>query len=64
MGTADEDPGTGGVRTEDVRGVIQGGSSGSVAFGVRDVGPEPLQGTDPEQFSAQGFAADNQEAAK
>ena len=61
---ADEDPGTGGGRTKDIWYVLQGSSSGSVAFWVIDVGPDLPQRTVPGQFSAQGYAADDQEEAK
>ena len=43
---------------------FQGGSSGSVAFQVRDVGPDPPHKTGPGKFSAQGRAADHREAYK
>ena len=64
LGAADEDTGPGGGRSEVIQDVLQGGSAGSVGFWVRDVGPDPPHGTGPGEFSAQGQAADHQEAAK
>ena len=64
LGADDEDPGPGGGILEDIRDVFQVHITVSVAFGVRDVGPDPTHRTGPDKFSAQGHAADHQEVAK
>ena len=58
----DEDPGPGGVITEDIRVILKGSSPGGVAFWIRDVGPYPLHGAGPGNFSSQGCVADHREA--
>ena len=54
----------GGVQPTVIRDVFQSGSLGSVAFWVGDVGDDPLQGTVPGNFSAQGCAANHGETAE
>ena len=64
MDADDNDTGPGGGRPEGIRDILQGGSSGSVAIWVRDVGPDPPLGMGPGQFSAQVRVADHREAAE
>ena len=61
MGAADKDPGPGGGQSEGIRDVLQGVSAGDVDFQVGDVGPDPLHGTGPGQFSMQSRAADHRD---
>ena len=63
LGAADTDPGFGGGQSEGIWDVLQGVCAGSVAFWVRDVGPDPPHGTVPGNFPTQGHAADHMEAA-
>ena len=64
LGAADENHGLVEDRPEGIWDIIQGSSSGSVYFRVRDVGTDPLHGTGPGKFSAQGCAADHREVPK
>ena len=64
LGTADENPGTGGGQSNSIWNVFQGGSTGVVDFGDRDVGDDPRHGTGPGKFSTQGRAADHGEIAE
>ena len=50
MVTSDKDPGTGWSQHEGVWDIFQGGSTGSVAFGVKDVGDDPPHDTGPGIF--------------
>ena len=60
----DKDTSIGGVQPEGIRDVFQGGSTGGVAFRVRDVGADLPHGTGSGTFSTQGRAADHGETAK
>ena len=60
----DEDPGTGGVIPKGLRVVIYGGHSCDVSFQVRDVVPDPPDGSGPGQLPAQSFVTAHREAAK
>ena len=63
FGATYDNPGPRGGQPECIRYIIQGGSVGSVAFRVGDVGHDPPHGMVPKKFSTQGHATYHWEAA-